>query len=331
MALLTDFLRGNQNQGTTVYPTQNTANLPTIQNYGAGSTQASLSPVTAAAINTAQTDTTRYITRSPATQTIMDMMSVYQGMAERQQLAMRTNMADIVSWSGHGGINFFVKPTQVKGVTEIQIKASAETEDQEIDGEKYVIRKSAGSFEITMKAILNSMLGVNVEEETMKILEAARNGDDGYFYIAGKKLLTPMFMMTEANAEEVLLTGNGSWASCTVTMTLKQCSKYDGTTWSTAAAEDDSGGGGGESAEERHENLHKTVRESADYKTVEQIVETNGYMDKVKAEIKAANTVISITNKAKDVAAKIAEVLNNSNSSKEKTTYLRNQQSMEYD
>lgn len=144
--------------------------------------------------------------------------------------------ADIVKWSGNGGISFFVKPTSIKGVKDISIKASADTEDKENGGEKYTVKKNAGGLEITMTAILNAALGVNVESAAKSILNAARKADNGYFYIAGKKLFTAKFMMTDAEAQNVILTGDGTWVSCEVNMTLKQCSKYDGTTSSPAPA-----------------------------------------------------------------------------------------------
>ena len=144
--------------------------------------------------------------------------------------AKTTASTDIVKWSGGGGIAFFVKPKSVKGVKDINIKASVDTEDKENGGEKYTVKKNAGGLEITMTAVLNAMLGVNVESCAKAILEAARKGSSGYFYIAGKKLFTANFMMTDAEAQNVTLTGDGKWVSCEVTMTLKQCSKYDGTT-----------------------------------------------------------------------------------------------------
>lgn len=151
------------------------------------------------------------------------------------------NAADIVSWNG---ITFFVKPTVVKGVKDISIKSSPDTEDTEGDGEQYTTRKNMGGFEITMTAVLNSMLGVNVEDSAKAILEAARRGDDGYFYIAGKKLFTPKFMMTDANASDIILTSDGRWASCEVQMTLKQCTKYDGTLAPPPAPAEESSSGG---------------------------------------------------------------------------------------
>ena len=149
---------------------------------------------------------------------------------------------DIVKWSD--GISFYVKPNSVKGVKDIKIKASVDTEDKENGGEKYTVKKNTGALEISMTAILNAMLGVDVESSAKAILKAARKGSTGYFYIAGKKLFTAKFMMTDAEAQNVMLTGDGRWTSCEVNMTLKQCSKYDGST-STPSKPKTGGGGGG--------------------------------------------------------------------------------------
>lgn len=151
------------------------------------------------------------------------------------------NGMDIVNWSGNGGISFFVKPNQVKGVKNITIKASAETEEKASDGEKITSKKNAGGIEITMTGILNSMLGVDVEGAAKAIIEAARTGASGYFYIAGKKLFTPNFMMAESQARDILLTGTGEWVNCEIDMTLKQCSKYGG----ESSGSNKSGGSGG--------------------------------------------------------------------------------------
>ena len=135
---------------------------------------------------------------------------------------------DIVRWSGSGGVAFYVKPTGIKGVKDINIKVSPETEDAEDTTDKYVTKKANGGLEISMTAILNSMLGVDVESAAKSMLEASRTGATGYFYIAGKKLFTPQFMMTSADAKNIMLTGDGRWASCEVGLTLKQSSKYGG-------------------------------------------------------------------------------------------------------
>ena len=39
-------------------------------------------------------------------------------------------MADLITWSGNGGISFFIKSSEIRGVKDFSISASAETEDK---------------------------------------------------------------------------------------------------------------------------------------------------------------------------------------------------------
>lgn len=150
---------------------------------------------------------------------------------------------DIVTWSGNGGISFFVKPTKVQGVSEISIEASANTEDKEEDDEKLAKKKTNGSIQITMRAILNAYLGADVQGIANKAIEAARRGDSGYLYSYGKKLFTCAFIMADAKASNILMSGTGAWISCDLSMTLKQTSKAGGSTMATGGG----GSGGGSS------------------------------------------------------------------------------------
>lgn len=152
---------------------------------------------------------------------------------------------DIVTWSGNGGISFFVKPTKVQGVSEISIEASANTEDKEEDGEKLAKKKTNGSIQITMRAILNAYLGADVQGIANKAIEAARKGDSGYLYSYGKKLFTCAFIMTDAKASNILMSGTGAWISCDLSMTLKQTSKAGGSTMATGGGGSGGGGSGG--------------------------------------------------------------------------------------
>lgn len=155
---------------------------------------------------------------------------------------------DIVTWSGNGGISFFVKPTKVQGVSEISIEASANTEDKEEDDEKLAKKKTNGSIQITMRAILNAYLGADVQGIANKAIEAARRGDSGYLYSYGKKLFTCAFIMADAKASNILMSGTGTWISCDLSMTLKQTSKAGGSTMATGGGGSgggSSGGGGG--------------------------------------------------------------------------------------
>ena len=137
-------------------------------------------------------------------------------------------MADMITWSGRGGISFFIKNNEIRGVKDIGISASVETEDITQGGETFVKKKNCGSYEITLTAVLNAAMGVDVQAVALEMTEAARCGDTGYFYTAGAKLLPSNFMCTSAQVNNVQLTNTGIWKSCEVDWTLKQCSKFDG-------------------------------------------------------------------------------------------------------
>lgn len=158
-----------------------------------------------------------------------------------RQKAYKPSDIDIVTWSGNGGISFFVKPTKVQGVTEMNIEASANTEEKEENGEKFAKKKTNGAIQITIKAVLNAFLGADVQAVATKAIEAARKGDCGYFYSYGKKLYTCQFMMIEAKAQNILMSGTGKWVSCELNMTLKQATKAGGGDGGGGG----SGGGGG--------------------------------------------------------------------------------------
>lgn len=154
---------------------------------------------------------------------------------------------DIVSWGGNGGISFFVKPKKIQGISELSISAAANLEEKEEGDEKFARRKTNGAIQIATKAYLNAFLGANVQETVNKAIEAARKGSSGYFYSYGKKLFTNQFMMTEAKASNILLSGTGAWVSCELDMTLKQSSKCEGSQPPSGGSGSGGSGSGGSS------------------------------------------------------------------------------------
>ncbi len=135
-------------------------------------------------------------------------------------------MAEIASWNGH---SFTVSPKLIRGFTGLTIKGSSETEDKTSDGQKYVSRKNSNPSEITLTAELNALTGCDVKNEALKFVDEARSGAKNYFYMGGKKLITCQLMLTEASVSETTIAHNGTWISCKVKLTMKQCAKYDGT------------------------------------------------------------------------------------------------------
>ena len=147
-------------------------------------------------------------------------------------------MAEIASWNGH---SFTVSPKLIRGFTGLTIKGSSETEEKSSDGQKYVSRKNSNPSEITLTAELNALTGCDVKNEALKFVDEARSGAKNYFYMGGKKLITCQLMLTEASVSETTIAPNGTWISCKVKLTMKQCAKYDGTGSSSSSSSSSSG------------------------------------------------------------------------------------------
>ena len=152
-------------------------------------------------------------------------------------------MAEIGRW---GGQKFEVKSGYVQGFTGLSIKGSSETEDKESGNEKYVSRKNGKPTEIGLTVHLNALTGCkNVRDTAMWFVNQARAGKKDYFYIKDGKLVPCQVMLTEASVKEIEMTNKGDWIMCDVQLTLKQCTKWDGTTGGGGGS---SGGGGGGSS-----------------------------------------------------------------------------------
>lgn len=146
-------------------------------------------------------------------------------------------MAEIFKW---GQVAFYVKPSGIRGVQDIQITAGCETEDSVVDNEKFVKTKNADKYKVKLTAVLNQALGEDVQDTAMRITEMARNSEQGYLYAAGGKLLPFPFMLTGADVGGLEISPSGQWQHCEVKIDLTQCAKYDGTTTTGSG----NGGGG---------------------------------------------------------------------------------------
>ena len=136
-------------------------------------------------------------------------------------------MPDIFTW---GSFAFYVKPSGIRGVKDIEISAGCETEDSVVDAEKFVSKKNSDKYQVTLTAIVDASLGENVQETVLEMTEAARSAEQGYLYAASGKLLPFPFMLTEAKASDIDIAHSGLWTHAEIKMTLKQCAKYDGST-----------------------------------------------------------------------------------------------------
>lgn len=192
-------------------------------------------------------------------------------------------MADLITWAG---ISFYVKSNEIRGVKDISIKASAETEDKTQSSEKFTKKKNAGSYQISLTVVLNAALGVNVQQVATSITEAARVGTTGYFYTASGKLFPSNFMAVDATISNIRMNGAGVWTYCEVQWTLKQCSKYDGTT--SGSSKKSSSSGKSSSKKSSSSSKKKTTKTSA--------------LDVVK---KAASTVKSVVTSVVSTVKKV--------------------------
>ena len=149
---------------------------------------------------------------------------------------------DLISW---GDNRFFATANHVRSYKSLQITTSCATEDEENGGDKYVKKKNNGGYEVKLTAILDKRLGESdVRKVALHLAEVARTGAKNYIYCSGSKLFTPQMMGTGASIKNIVVAPDGTWISCEVDLTLKQCSKGDGSTGSSSGGGGGGGGGG---------------------------------------------------------------------------------------
>lgn len=129
----------------------------------------------------------------------------------------------MASWNG---FNFEVSPYVVRGFEGLTIKGGTETEDKVAEEQKYVERKNSTTTEISLSIYLNTYLGCSVREEANRFIRSAMDGDANYFYVGNQKLVTYKLMLTQAEVTEVEIAPEGTWVSCKIKLTMKQCEKY---------------------------------------------------------------------------------------------------------
>lgn len=210
-------------------------------------------------------------------------------------------MAEIASWNGH---SFTVSPKLIRGFTGLTIKGSSETEDKTSDGQKYVSRKNSNPSEITLTAELNALTGCDVKNEALKFVDEARSGAKNYFYMGGKKLITCQLMLTEASVSETTIAPNGTWISCKVKLTMKQCAKYDGTSSSSSGSSGGSSGSKKTSTKKTSTTTTKKTTTSTVANVVSKVVNT------VKAVATAVKTVTTGAKVASALKTAVAAVNN---------------------
>lgn len=140
-------------------------------------------------------------------------------------------------------VSFYANAQEVRGLIDFSISGSVETEDKESGGTKYVNKKNSKGYEASITAFFDKRLGIgDVKYEAMKLVDYGANGQKGYLYARGSKLVTSTLMLTSAKASKIVMTPNGTWISCQVALTLKMADKL-GSSANTSSTGGNSGGG----------------------------------------------------------------------------------------
>lgn len=127
-------------------------------------------------------------------------------------------MAEIARWGGH---KFEVSSKIIRSFTDLQIKGSCETEQNE-DGDKVERRKGSFPTEISFTIVLNAHAGVDVRNEAMAFVDEAAAGKADYIYVGSYKLVPYRMLLSEATVMEVKIAPNGTWISASVMVILRQ-------------------------------------------------------------------------------------------------------------
>lgn len=174
----------------------------------------------------------------------------------------------IGSWGNH---TFEVNPVLIRSFTGLTIRGGAEVDEKTSNNQKYVRRKAGNAHELTVTVILNAYMGCDVRAEAMSFVEDARNCVEGYFYIAGKKLLPETLMLTEAQVSEVELSPTGEMVHAQVQLTMKQSDKGDakGSGSATQSKKNKKGTGNTSTKAEQKENAKEVMK--GKLKSVEEI------------------------------------------------------------
>lgn len=203
------------------------------------------------------------------------------------------------------GIKFKVSTNIVRGFSSLQIKGQCETEEKKSDKESYSAWKNEKACECSMKVTLHRELGCDVRKEAMKFVAYAKRGEQDYFYVGKSKLATYQFMLVSADVDNVEISPKGTWVSATVSLTLKQATKKDGSV-STDAKD------GTKKASVRRSNPTTTDTSKRD-----------AAIAVAQADKKAKQASRSVANAAKSVAEKARAVISTAIDAAKKLTQKR--------
>lgn len=124
---------------------------------------------------------------------------------------------------------FLVSGDKIRSFANLQIKAGNETETKKNGMQRFVAKKNAKPYEVSLSVTLSMALGCDVRDEVDLWVKHARNGKKDYFYVGDKKLLPCKLLLVDATAKNIAIGHNGAWTKAELQLTMKQCSKIDGT------------------------------------------------------------------------------------------------------
>ena len=163
---------------------------------------------------------------------------------DKKKKKKKTTTHEMGRWNGH---KFIVSPKLIYSFEGLQIKGSSEMKEKKETEQGTVARKGSNPTEISLTIPLNAFTGCDVRKEALAFVSEAKAGKRDYFYVASKKLVSCKMMLTDATVKEVQITATGKWKYAEVQVTMKQCSKGDGSMGGSSSSSGGSGGGGGSS------------------------------------------------------------------------------------
>ena len=148
----------------------------------------------------------------------------------------------MMEWTGREGVAFYVRGDEIRGLTDLDVSTSALTTDwyyyettkgtapRTVNHEKLIrTANKQNSYTVSVKALLMEALGTeDVRATAMNILEASRQCEEGYLYVAEQKLIPATFIMTDAKIGKVIISATGRWVYCELTLKFGQSSRYAG-------------------------------------------------------------------------------------------------------
>lgn len=129
-------------------------------------------------------------------------------------------MSTIARW---GDIKFQVTKKEAVLFENLKFSAGTETENKVTNGQQYVTRKNGKAAEMSLTIYFSAAMGINVKGEVKRLMAAAQQSKQAYFYLKGAKLFGFKLMLVNADTEETIIAPSGRMISAKVNVSFKQC------------------------------------------------------------------------------------------------------------